>query len=519
MNEKKIQGRLKKTITAVAATGGILLAAAGFFGFFLLNSVERTEASVRMSVIALNVLLFALLLWMLASYIVFGNHIRSLHRLAFYDRLTGACNFLRFRAEAAEAAEKNCNCTLVSLNIHQFKFINEIFGKEQGDRVLRSAADIISKNLNENEIFCRESADFFYLFLRETEAQKIEQRLRMIMSDLSKYGEKIGCHIFMYCGAVISDEMNDIYSLEQMLTHVMFALAKARETHQNNVWFFDTGLHEKERLDHYIESHMYQALNEGEFTLWLQVKKDLVSGEAAGAEALVRWKRKDGTVFRPDQFIPLFEKNGFCTKLDMYMIEKVCACIRGWMDQGGVSLPVSVNQSKAAFYKPDYVQKLSGIISRYGVPAELITLEILEGAALENTEEFNRTICRLRKRGFQVSMDDFGSGYSSLNTLGSLHIDEVKLDRGFLREVSAGENEKMCLIMEQIIKLAEKLQIRTVVEGVETGEDERIIREWGCDIGQGYYYGRPVSAEEFTAQYIVKNYKRENQSRRGRSDG
>ena len=101
-------------------------------------------------------------------------------------------------------------------------------------------------------------------------------------------------------------------------------------------------------------------------------------------------------------------------------------------------------------------------------------------------------------------MDDFGSGYSSLNTLGSLHIDEVKLDRGFLREVSAGENEKMCLIMEQIIKLAEKLQIRTVVEGVETGEDERIIREWGCDIGQGYYYGRPVSAEEFTAQYIVK---------------
>lgn len=341
----------------------------------------------------------------------------------------------------------------------------------------------------------------------------------MIMSDLSKYGEKIGCHIFMYCGAVISDEMNDIYSLEQMLTHVMFALAKARETHQNNVWFFDAGLHEKERLDHYIESHMYQALNEGEFTLWLQVKKDLVSREAAGAEALVRWKRKDGTVFRPDQFIPLFEKNGFCTKLDMYMIEKVCACIRGWMDQGGVSLPVSVNQSKAAFYKPDYVQKLSGIISRYGVPAELITLEILEGAALENTEEFNRTICRLRKRGFQVSMDDFGSGYSSLNTLGSLHIDEVKLDRGFLREVSAGENEKMCLIMEQIIKLAEKLQIRTVVEGVETGEDERIIREWGCDIGQGYYYGRPVSAEEFTAQYIVKNYKRENQSRRGRSDG
>lgn len=504
MNEKKIQGRLKKTITAVAATGGILLAAAGFFGFFLLDSVERSESSVRISVIALDVVLFLLLLWMFVSYAVFRNHIRSLRRLAFYDRLTGACNFVRFRADAAEAAGKNCNCTLVALNIHQFKFINEIFGKEQGDRVLRAAADIISENLNENEMFCRESADFFYLFLRETERGRIEQRLGLIMSALSRYGEKAGCHIFMYCGAVISDEMNDIYNLEQMLTHVMFALAKARETHQNNVWFFDAGLHEKERLDHYIESHMYQALRNEEFTLWLQVKRDLGTGETAGAEALVRWEEKDGQVFRPDQFIPLFEKNGFCTKLDMYMVDKVCECICGWMERGFKPLPVSVNQSKAAFYKADYVQRLSDITSHYGIPAELITLEILEGAALENADEFNRTICALRSKGFRVSMDDFGSGYSSLNTLGSLHIDEVKLDRGFLKEVSAGANEKVCFIMEQIIELSRKLQIRTVVEGVETAEDDRMIREWGCDTGQGYYYGRPVRAEEFTAHYMEK---------------
>ena len=507
INEKKIQGRLKKTAMIVAATGVILLAAAGFFGFFLLDSVEWADERTGtggIAVYGLAVALFLLCLWMAFSFALFRRDVGRLCGLAFYDRLTGAYHFSRFRQEAAGASEKSGNCTLVSLNIHQFKFINEIFGKEQGDRVLKAAADIISGALCVNEIFCRESADFFYLFLRETNRERVRQRLTAVMDRISRYGENTGCHILLYCGAVISDMEGERYSLEQMLTHVMFALAKAKETHQNNVWFFDSVLHEKERLDHYVESHMYQALRDGEFALWLQVKRDLKTGKAAGAEALVRWEAGDGTSLRPDQFVPLFEQNGFCTKLDMYMVEKVCACIRGWLERGYVPLSVSVNQSKAALYQADYVRRVSDTAERYGVPSELLTLEILEGAALENAEEFDRTVCELREKGFQVSMDDFGSGYSSLNTLGSLHIDEVKLDRGFLREVSSGANERMCLVTEQIISLCKKLHIRTVVEGVETAEDDRMIRGWGCEAGQGYYYGKPVCAEEFTKQYIEK---------------
>lgn len=494
---------MKKTAMIVAATGVILLAAAGFFGFFLLDPVERA-GSAGIAAAGLAAALFLLGLWMAFSFALFRRDMGRLCRLALYDRLTGAYYFSGFRREAAEASEKNGNCTLVSLNIHQFKFINEIFGKEQGDRVLKAAADIISGALCVNEIFCRESADFFYLFLRETDRDRVRQRLTEIMNRISRYGENTGCPILLYCGAVISDVEGERYDLEQMLTHVMFALAKAKETHQNNVWFFDSVLHEKERLDHYVESHMYQALRDGEFALWLQVKRDLKNGKAAGAEALVRWETGDGTMLRPDQFIPLFEQNGFCTKLDMYMVEKVCAYIRSWMEQGYEPLPVSVNQSKAALYQADYVRKVSDTADRYGIPAEVLTLEILEGAALENAEEFDRTVCELREKGFQVSMDDFGSGYSSLNTLGSLHIDEVKLDRGFLREVSSGANERMRLVMEQIIALCKKLHIRTVVEGVETAEDDRMIRGWGCETGQGYYYGKPVCAEEFTKQYLEK---------------
>lgn len=314
--------------------------------------------------------------------------------------------------------------------------------------------------------------------------------------------EENGYHMLMYCGAVISDERVVLYDLEQMMTHVMFALEKARETHQNNVWFFDTRLHEKERMDNYVEGHMYQALDDEEFRLHLQLKKDLKNGHTAGAEALVRWIRGDGTTIYPDQFIPVFEENGFCTKLDMYMVEKVCLCIRDWIDRGLEPIPVSVNQSKAVLYQTDYVQKLCGVIEKYRIPEKYITLEILEGAALENAEDFNRTLCILRKKGFRISLDDFGSGYSSLNTLGSLQIDELKLDRGFLNDIADGKDSKSKIIMEQVVELSKKLNIQTVVEGVETEENDRMIREWGCDLGQGYYYARPISAEEFTERYI-----------------
>ncbi|MDM8236855.1 EAL domain-containing protein [[Ruminococcus] torques] len=487
-----------------------LLEPVGINGWYLfcVNSVQESSAIVYFIVRVVAgifiAVLFLFMFWLLYSYRLMKKNAGDLYHLAFYDQMTEAYNFPRFRQIAEEKSKRDRNGALISLNIHQFKFINEIFGKEQADRLLRHTSDVLSRSLKEGEIFCRESADFFYIFLKSTDKNEILQRMERIMAEVSEHKneDQSGYHILLYCGAVISDEAQTTYTLEQMMTHVMFALEKARETHQNNVWFFDSKLHEKELMDNYVEGHMYQALENGEFSLYLQMKTDLRTGKTAGAEALVRWSRENGGMIYPDQFIPVFESNGFCTKLDIYMVDKVCSCIRDWIDRGLEPLPVSVNQSKAVLYKTDYIEKLCAIIQHYGIPAELITLEILEGAALENAEEFNCTICALQSEGFQISMDDFGSGYSSLNVLGKLQINEVKLDRGFLNEVTEGKNEKARLIMEQIVELSKKLRIRTVVEGVETEESDRMIREWGCDLGQGYYYGRPVSAEEFTEKYM-----------------
>lgn len=480
---------------------------------FCVNSVEESSALMFLTVkvtggIFAGILVIAAL-WLIFFQRIVRKNTQELRELAYYDRLTGANNFSRFRQLAAERMNVTPNCAIVSLNIHQFKFLNEMFGKEQADRLLCHVADAIGAALKYDEVFCRESADFFYLFLRDVQRDRIRIRLEEIMekaTDFTQEGGE-GYNIFMYCGVVTSSDDRTVYTLDQMMTHVMFALAKARETHQNNVWFFDSKLHEKEKMDNYVEGHMYQALENEEFCLYLQPKIDLKTGKTASAEALVRWRKKDGSMIFPGQFIPIFEENGFCTRLDIYMVEKVCECIRNWMDQGFEPVPVSVNQSKAVLFEKDYIARLTDMIEKYQIPSSLITLEILEGAALENADELNAKIAVLKSKGLLISMDDFGSGYSSLNTLARIDIDELKLDREFLKEAAEDRNGKTRVILEQITRMTKRLNIRTVVEGVETEENDRMIRELGCDYGQGYYYGRPVSEAEFTEKLYGTGWK------------
>lgn len=286
--------------------------------------------------------------------------------------------------------------------------------------------------------------------------------------------------------------------MNQLMGYVMLALAKAKEVHQNTVWFFDDQMHQKEMTKNEIESYMEEALEKKEFKMYLQPQIHMSDYTIGGAEVLVRWIREDGRVYMPMQFIPVFEENGFCVQLDLYMIRQACERLRMWMDQGITPVPLAVNQSKRTFFEPGYVESLQEIINTYQIPPQLIKLEILENLALENEDSFIKIISDLREKGLGISLDDFGSGYSSLNILAKLKIDEVKLDRGFLCEISVNENPRSKLIMEQILSLAKSMSIKTVVEGVENEENDRLIRSLGCDLGQGYYYGKPKRAEEFS---------------------
>lgn len=184
------------------------------------------------------------------------------------------------------------------------------------------------------------------------------------------------------------------------------------------------------------------------------------------------------------------------------MFEQACLQIRKWMDQGIEPIGISVNQSKLLFYESDYVERLNAIVQKYQVPAHLLTLEILEDLVINNVDEVNEKIEQLHQIGFKVSMDDFGSGYSSLNILGKIDIDELKIDRIFLQEILDGKNKKAQIILEEIIKLTKILSISTVVEGIETKEYHDFVKSLGCHYGQGYDYDKPISQQEFEIRYM-----------------
>lgn len=453
-------------------------------------------------VIAIMLTAMAGILAIIAIFCILGYGMvrRKCHNLlkaAYFDPITGAENYSAFLQHIQEEAGQLDDAYIVAINIHQFKFVNELFGQKQADRLLWEVKQILDRSLREGEYFCRENGDQFCILMREQSPETVSSRVKGIMKRIGRVSvlEKSNYQVMLYAGAVAGSD-------RQAMLHVMFALKKAQKSEYNKIVFFDEKLHEAEETNNYITTHMFQALEDQEFKLYLQPKIDFSTGRIGGAEALVRWQTSDGTVLSPDQFVPLFEQNGFCSRLDMYMVEKVCQWIRGRMDAGLPAVPVSVNQTKLLFYETEYVRELCGLIETYGIPAELITLEILEGLAVSRVEELNRQIRRLKEKGFRISMDDFGSGYSSLNTLYSIEIDELKLDQVFLTHSSKKQDFRRNKILKYTIQMAKSLHIVTVAEGVETEEDHLMIRSLGCDYGQGYYYSPPVSAEEFNRSLI-----------------
>ena len=495
----------------------VLLEPVGVNGWYLFcvqtaEGVSRTIFNLMTNTrIITVVMLFAILIVITFGYRMIYQGSRRLIRRSYYDLLTGAYNIVKFGYEVDPIIKSTYDYSLAALNVRQFKFINEIFGSREADSLLCYIRKVISEHVRPEEYYCRSSEDMFYILFRDTDREVIHDRLQEIIREISAFGfgGRRDYQILMYCGVVIGTDVRDQDpDVQKSMTHVRFALDTARSSLKHNIWFYDTRLHESEILENYVESHMNQALENGEFKMFLQPKIDLKTGRVGGAEALVRWIPDSGKMIYPGQFIPVFENNGFCSNLDMYMVEQACRQIRTWIDQGSDPVPLSVNQSKLLFYEADYIDRMKALLDKYQISGELITLEILEGLAMENTEELNEKILRLRELGFRISMDDFGSGYSSLNTLASLKIDELKFDREFLLRLkdSNMDYSRQIVIMNEIVELTKKLKIKTVVEGVETEENEELIKSFGCEYGQGFYYSRPVSVQEFSEKYLNHKY-------------
>lgn len=287
-------------------------------------------------------------------------------------------------------------------------------------------------------------------------------------------------------------------TIQRCCDRVILALETIKDEYGQNVAYFDESL-ENQILDkHIIVDHMEEALTKQQFQVYYQPKNDAGTGRIVGAEALVRWIHPEYGFMNPGQFIPIFEEKGFITKMDAYVFEQVCRDLKKWKEAGIALVPVSVNISRRDFYEKDWMKERIAYAEDLGVDPKLLHMEITESLYSEDTDLIKSNLKWLREKGYLVELDDFGSGYSSLGLLGSLSLDILKLDITFVRNMDVSG-----VVLESVIQMAHKLNLKTIAEGVETEEQFDMIKKMGCDFIQGYYFSKPLVREDFEA-YIKK---------------
>lgn len=475
----------------------------GVNNWMLLTVIPASVIEDKINMVLNKTYLLGILL--IAIFLLFIWHIMRIHTrnqkelmdIAYVDEVTGGYSFAKFFKEAELLLpETDKKTAIVSMDIDGFKYFNDMFGYGEGNDLLRYIWQEVKASLNEGEILAHGVADTFIFLLRFDTREELLWRINDLCLHLNNYITKSGqvYKLSLSMGIYeVDGETDDIVSMADR-AYI------ARQTIKNKgdtAWAFYDGavrdklLHEKE-----IESQMEKALAEGEFIAYYQPKYSTKEQKLIGAEALVRWRRSDGIIVPPYQFVPLFERNGFINKVDRYMFELVCRQQMRWLKQGLLPVPISVNMSRMCLYDPHIVDEYIGVLNVSGLSAAYIKLELTESAFFENISIMNNVIEALHKVGIKVLMDDFGTGYSSMMMLKNVAIDVLKLDKSFVDDIGDDRSEK---IISNIIYLAHSLQIEVTAEGVETAAQFEFLKSVGCDYIQGYYFGKPQPAEDFAA--------------------
>lgn len=434
-------------------------------------------------------------------YQVLQRSNKSMRRLAYFDQIVGCYNRAKFLEELPNRLSDSPKA-LIIISIDNADTVKNLYGMATFNQMLRHIKSCCDNILTSDSLFALGRNEHFLMLLNYSTPEQVQWRLQKLFDEINQFHVNEHQVFSLICTAGVRFVTSEDTDLETAITQAAMSMETALKLQEHEIIFFDHSIYDPEILRGKIEENMKQALKNHEFEMKLQPKMDLRTGTLSSAEALVRWPRPDGSMFFPDQFIPVFEKNGFCVDLDFYMVEQACRQLRQWMDQGLPVVPISVNQCRLMLYTDNYVERLCQILQRWCIPTNLIILEVTEGLALADVDLVRQVLWKLHKKGFAISMDDFGSGFSSLNTLKDLPIDELKLDRMFLASVDSSNEEKRDLILKNIIQLARDLKITTVVEGVETAEQVSFMNSMKCDIAQGYYYDKPLSTKEFEDKYF-----------------
>lgn len=412
--------------------------------------------------------------------------------MATYDELTGIYNKQAFYAKTKEMLLDNPdkNFDLLRINIERFKVLNDLFGESTGDKLLR----YIGKFLKEiNLPLCVSGRLYADNFVVCYEAGKGDSRRMINTLQMVADSFAINNRTILSFGLYRIDDKTLPVSV--MCDRANMALWKAKGNFKNPYCEYDEKMRQQVLKEQKIINAMEMAIQNKEFTLYLQPKYDIEKGTIIGAEALVRWISLENGFISPGDFIPVFENNGFVYEVDKFIWEESCRYLRKWLDEGREVHPISVNVSRIDLYDPKLVQHLVDLREKYQLPSQYLELEITESAYTEDPEQIITITRQLREAGFVILMDDFGTGYSSLNMLKDIQIDVLKLDMGFLK--SSDYSAKGGNILTAILKMAESLKMQTIAEGVETKEQVEFLKSIGCKYVQGFYYSKPLPVDEF----------------------
>lgn len=446
--------------------------------------------------IIIGVIAGVLAVLVVCQHVVIMKDRKMQHQMG-HDELTDVCNWEHLLQKAEVLYRTDTPRYIIYSDIAEFKLINELFGRETGNRILQKQAEQMKRYASEGCVYGRLGEDHFIFIVEQDKFS--EDILHACRQELQKQLSDSVYNIQVYYGIYPAEHFRE--PLASMCDKASLAVDAIKGDRQQFISYYSEQMLEQALSCKTVLDEFDAALKAGEFQIYLQPQIEVNTGKIYGAEALVRRIKADGSLVSPGDFIPIYEKSGLISRLDLYIWEQAAKQISDWKKQG-VNMRISVNISPRDFYYFEIHKIFADLVKRYDISPEYLNIEITETTIMSDVPNVRQEIQKLQQSGFIVEMDDFGSGYSSLNTLKDIDVDILKIDMGFIRETSNGEKAK--IILDAIVKMAKKLQMPVITEGVETEEQVHTLTKMGCDMFQGYYFSKPISVADFEDAYLDK---------------
>ena len=429
------------------------------------------------------------------------NEIRLLDQEIYngsHDKLTGLYNRRAFFEKAGEEIEKHpeMDFYLIATDIENFKLVNDLFGTDMGDRILLAQGRMLAAANFGGCVQGRISGDKFAILIPKN---RFNQRVALINTRrLQSSIPELKYKIHMYLG--IYEIVNREESVVSMYDKACMAIDSIHGDYELSLAFYDSSVNERQFYEKSLISSFEQSLLEKNFKFFFQPLVDAKDYHVVGAESLCRWQHPSFGLIEPEQFLSILEKTDAIYRLDKYNWKFCCELLKEWKAQGKEDLYISVNISSVDFFYGDIYEYLTGLVEEYDIKPSNLRLEITETAIMKNLRRNKGIINKLRSYGFLIEMDDFGSGYASLKTLKDIPMDVLKLDMGFLKESTVSDLKKSIITL--IVKLAKKLNMQIVAEGIENEKQAELLKTLDCDVLQGFYFARPMAVNAFELKYM-----------------